>query len=214
LKSVAAASRDKPAKRSCFAGDAARSSRARRIADGFGSVTHKALSPLRAHFTAEQYSVSAVSAAGPAAIEVCVHRRALDDVAVGGVSVVVLRTELPADPATWAAMPVPDLPNLQVVMDIAPAGGEPLPPAVVLPAGWAAADQPLAIRRPARPAGTARPVVVTFRMDLTGAAPGSRWLLLAMVRAGASTLDLTAGATLSDLVRRSPHVAARSFQVL
>ena len=57
-------------------------------------------------------------------------------------------------------------------------------------------------------------MVVTFRMDLTGAAPGSRWLLLAMVRAGASTLDLTAGATLSDLVRRSPHVAARSFQVL
>jgi hypothetical protein len=35
-----------------------------------------------------------------------------------------------------------------------------------------------------------------------------------MVRAGANTLDLTAGATLSDLVRRSPHVAARSFQVL
>src|SRR5205807_8845541 len=55
-KSVAVASRDDSARRSCSAGEAASSSSARRIADGFGSVTHNARFLLRAHFTAEQYS--------------------------------------------------------------------------------------------------------------------------------------------------------------
>jgi hypothetical protein len=99
-------------------------------------------------------------------------------------------------------------------MDAVPAAGGPLPGAVVLPAGWTVADTTVAIRRPSAELGTARPVVIAFGVDLTGAASGSRWLLLALLHAGPLTPNLGGAADLRELVRRSPHVAARSFEVL
>ena len=89
-------------------------------------------------------------------------------------------------------------------------GGGPLPAAVTLPAGWDAPDTATQIRRPSGPARTADAAVVTFKVAF---AVGT-WLLLAIVHDGPGTPDLTGAADLRDLARRSPHVAARSVQVV
>jgi hypothetical protein len=71
----------------------------------------------------------------------------------------------------------------------------------------------VAIRRPAAPLESARPGVVSFDLDLTGVAVGTRLLLLALVQGGAGTPVLV-GAGLRDVVLTSPQAAARSIEVV
>jgi hypothetical protein len=153
--------------------------------------------------------------AGPASVEVCIHRRAMLDAEPTDVSVLLLRTALPADPGNWPALPALTVPGLAAAMDVAPGGG-PLPASVTLPTGWTVADTrpELAIRRPPIMVGTGRPAVVSFAIDLTGQLRGARWLLLALLHDGPLSPSLDGAAGLRDQILRSPHVAARSFQVL
>jgi hypothetical protein len=173
--------------------------------------TPRSLGPM---FKAESPASCALPA-GPASVEVCIHRRAMLDAEPTDVSVLLLRTALPADPANWAALPALTVPGLAAAMDVAPGGG-PLPASVTLPTGWTVADTrpELAIRRPPIMVGTGRPAVVSFAIDLTGQLRGARWLLLALLHDGPLSPSLDGAAGLRDQILRSPHVAARSFQVL
>ena len=165
-------------------------------------------------------TVSAASCAvpaGPLAVEVCVHRRALQPLGRDGLTVLLLRTQLDPNAATWAGMPALAVAGLGDAMAGVPADGGPL--GIALPAGWQTADTSVEVRRPAAPVGPdapavsvgpAAPVVVSFRTDLTGQA--GQWLLLAVIAAGAGT-PILAGASLSGQVLGSPHLAARSAEI-
>jgi hypothetical protein len=168
----------------------------------------------------EAPTVSAASCAvpaGPLAVEVCVHRRALQRLGRDGLTVLLLRTQLDPHAANWAGMPALAVAGLGDAMAGVPADGGPL--GIALPAGWQFADSKVQVRRPAAPAGPdappvlvgpAAPVVVSFQTDLTGQA--GQWLLLAVIAAGAGTPSL-AGASLRDQVLGSPHLAARSAEI-
>jgi hypothetical protein len=168
----------------------------------------------------EAPTVSAASCAvpaGPLAVEVCVHRRALQRLGRDGLTVLLLRTQLDPHAANWAGMPALAVAGLGDAMASVPADGGPL--GIALPAGWQFADSKVQVRRPAAPAGPdappvlvgpAAPVVVSFQTDLTGQA--GQWLLLAVIAAGAGTPSL-AGASLRDQVLGSPHLAARSAEI-
>jgi hypothetical protein len=168
----------------------------------------------------EAPTVSAASCAvpaGPLAVEVCVHRRALQPLGRDGLTVLLLRTQLDPNAANWAGMPALAVAGLGDAMAGVPADGGPL--GIALPAGWQFADSKVQVRRPAAPAGPdappvlvgpAAPVVVSFQTDLTGQA--GQWLLLAVIAAGAGTPSL-AGASLRDQVLGSPHLAARSAEI-
>ena len=156
-------------------------------------------------------TVSAASCAVPAcplAVEVGVHRRALQPLGPGGLTVLLLRTRLDANAANWAGMPALAAAGLGAAMAGVPAVGGPLN--FMLPAGWQPADSTTEVRRPSGPVGPAAPVVVSFRTDLP-AGPG-QWLLLAVIAAGAGTPSL-AGASLSGQILGSPHLAARSVEI-
>ena len=149
--------------------------------------------------------------AGPTGVEVCVHRRGLAPLGAGEVTVLLLRLQLPAGPATWSGLPALAVDGLGDAMAAVGAAGGPLS-GVTLPGTWQVADQAVVVRRPPGPVGTAAPAVVSFSTDFTGAA-GTQWLLLAVLAAGTGTPDLT-GANLADLVLRSPNVAARSVEIV
>jgi hypothetical protein len=158
--------------------------------------------------------------AGPARVEVCVHRRGLDPARAGEVAVLLVLRPLPtgtppaAGPHGWAGLPafaVPAGGDLEAAMHAVGAGGGQLPGGFPLPADWLAADAATAIRRPGRDARSADAAVLTFQVDFTGRA--GTWLLLALVHHGNGT-PILGGADLRDQVRRSPHVAARSVQVV
>lgn len=154
--------------------------------------------------------------AGPAKVEVCVHHRGPTTLAGSDVSVLLLRLPLPADPASWPLLPTGVLtalaPAIEAAMQAVPGGGGPLP-APALPAGFTVGDVGVAIRRPAGTLGVVQPVIVSFDLDLTGVAAGTRILLLALVHAGAATPALV-GADARTLVRGSPQVGARSVEVV
>lgn len=59
---------------------------------------------------------------------------------------------------------------------------------------------------------TASPAIVTFNVDYSAAAAGSRFLLLAVMHSTADPLAL-AGADLRAMILGSRHAAARSIQV-
>ncbi|MGZ6670760.1 MAG: hypothetical protein ACXVFM_00235 [Solirubrobacteraceae bacterium] len=154
--------------------------------------------------------------AGAAHVDVAVHRRALLDAAPSDVAVLLLRFPLPIGaapnpgPPDWAATTAPPLAGLEAAMEAVPAAGGPLPGAVALPVGWDAPDTALAIRRPPRAARTADAAIVTFDVNMAA----GTWMLLAVVHHGPGTPALTGAADLRDLVRRSPHIAARSVEVV
>ena len=155
--------------------------------------------------------------AGPLAVEVCVHRRALQPLGRDGLTVLLLRTQLDPNAANWAGIPALAVAGLGDAMAGVPAAGGPL--GIALPAGWQIADTSVEVRHPAAPVGPdapevsvgpAAPVVVSFRTDLTGQA--GQWLLLAVIAAGAGTPSL-AGASLPAQILGSPHIAARSAEI-
>jgi hypothetical protein len=168
-----------------------------------GSPTGAAVSPASVALPAQR-----------AKVEVCVHGRGLAAAAPSEVAVALLRFQLPVDPLMWGA---PLLATVSAVtsvlvplMQAAPAGGAALP---ALPGGWVAADAVVGVRRPGAAVSAASPAVLTFDTDFTGAA-GTRWLLLAVVFAGVGTPDLTGAVDLRDAVLRSPHLAARSVEIV
>jgi len=157
-------------------------------------------------------TVSAASCAVPAgtlAVEVCVHRRALQPLQPDGLAVLLLRTQLDPNAATWAGMPALAAPGLGEAMASVPSTGGALS-GVTLPNGWTPADTTVEVRRPSGPVGPAAPVVVSFETTMP-AGPG-QWLLLAVIAAGDGTPSL-AGATLQGQVLGSPHLAARSVEI-
>jgi hypothetical protein len=155
----------------------------------------------------------------PYLVDVCVHHRGRDPLGSGTVAVILLRVPLPTNPTTWAALGPLVLPTgaglaaLRAALDGLPAAGGPLPAQLTLPAGWSAADAGLPVRRPVQPVATAAPAVLTFNVDFSTAAAGSRFLFVALVHSTADPIALT-GANLSDMVLRSRHAAARSVQVV
>ena len=153
-------------------------------------------------------AASCAAPAGPLAVEVCVHRRALLPLGPDGLTVLLLRTALDPSAANWAGMPPLAAAGLGDAMASVPAAGGPLN--FMLPAGWQPADSTTEVRRPSGPVAPAAPVVVSFRADLP-AGPG-QWLLLAVIAAGAGTPGL-AGASLSGQILGSPHLAARSVEI-
>jgi hypothetical protein len=155
----------------------------------------------------------------PYRVDVCLHHRGREPLLPGALAVVLLRFQLPANATTWAALPPlalppePALAALRAALDALPAAGGAIPAGLALPAGWAAADAGVAVRRPDRPIATGAPVVVTFDVDFSAAAAGSRWLLVALAHSAADPLAL-AGADLRATVLGSRHAAARSVQIV
>jgi hypothetical protein len=153
-------------------------------------------------------------------MDVCLHHRGREPLLPGTLAVILLRFQLPADSATWAALPPLALPAdpatwaaLHAALDALPAGGGTLPGGFALPAGWGAADAGIAVRRPDRPVGTGAPAVVTFDVDFSAAPAGSRWLLVALAHSAADPIAL-AGADLRATVLGSRHAVARSVEVV
>jgi len=174
-----------------------------------GGVNSRATSPASLAVLRRRYHV-----------DVCVHHRGREPVAPGSVLVILLQLALPANPAVWATQPLIAIPplgplrtDLHIALDVIPAAGGPLPPLLGLPAGWAAPDAVLPSRRPNRVVATASPAVVTFEVDYSAAAAGSRFMLLALVHSTADPLALT-GATFREMILASRHAAARSIEVL
>ncbi len=155
----------------------------------------------------------------PYRVDVCVHHRGRESLAPAGVAVTLLRLQLPANATAWAglgplALPAePGLSALRAALDALAAGGGALPAELALPAGWAAADVGLNVRRPAAAVATGAPAIVSFDVDFSAAAAGSRWLLVALVHSGRDPLAL-GGADLRAMILGSRHAAARSVQVL
>jgi hypothetical protein len=147
----------------------------------------------------------------PYRLHVCLHHRGRESLLAQTLAIVVLRFQLPANAATWAALPAVVLPPpaltalrgaLDALVPVLPAG---LP----LPAGWVA----VAVRRPNRPVATGAPVVVTFDVDFSADPPQSQWMFVALAHSTSDPLTL-AGAGLSDMILGSRHAAARSVQVI
>ena len=155
----------------------------------------------------------------PYKIDVCLHHRGRLPLAASGALVILLRFQLPAAAATWAALPTialpadPALTALRAALTALPVGGGALPPALALPGGWGAADVGVAIRRPDRDIATGAPAIVTFDVNFSAAAAGTRWMLVALAHSAVDPLALT-GATLSAVILGSRHAAARSVQVV
>jgi len=164
----------------------------------------------------------------PYRVDVCLHHRGRETLPESSFAVVLLRFQLPANPATWATTPAPFAPPAPGAhgaptpdpinpLRAALAAGA-LPAGFAFPAGWAAADPAEAVRRPDRPVTTGAPVVVTFEVDFSSAPfssarASSLWLLMALAHSTADPLAL-AGADLSGMVLGSRHAGARSVQVV
>ena len=104
-------------------------------------------------------TVSAASCAvpaGPLAVEVCVHRRALQPLGRDGLTVLLLRTQLDPNAANWAGMPALAVAGLGDAMAGVPADGGPL--GITLPAAGSPPTPASrsAARRP-RPGRSPRP---------------------------------------------------------
>lgn len=155
----------------------------------------------------------------PYRVDVCLHYRGRLPLAAGSVAVILLRLQLPPNAAGWAALaPVttpaePALAALRAALDALPAGGGAVPAELALPASWGAADAGVSIRRPAAPLAPGAPAIVTFDVDFSADAAGTRWLLIALVHSTADPLLLT-GADLRAAILGSRHAAARSVQVV
>jgi hypothetical protein len=175
-----------------------------------GGVNSRATSPASLAVLRRRYRV-----------DVCVHHRGREPLMPPVPALVILlQLPLPANAAAWAALPPivlppagPLLTALHTALNAVPAAGGPIPPQLALPAGWAAPDLVLAIRRPDRIVGTTSPAVVTFNVDYSAAAAGSRFLLLALVHSTADPLVLS-GVDLRAMILGSRHAAARSIEVV
>jgi len=146
---------------------------------------------------------------GPVKVEVLVHHRHAVAANANAVRVVLLRHALAAAPddgqglsTGWTAKVAEAINN-----NAAPAGGW------ALADGWSVADATTPLRVAPGPVHPRTPRTVTFDVDLSGAAAGSRLILVAVA---ASTLDapVFTGATLRDLVLNSRCAAARTVAVI
>jgi hypothetical protein len=141
-------------------------------------------------------------------IDVLVHHRDLRPVAASDVRVALLRRPLLEPVAGW--------PSIGITMDwkskveILIGGGAP-----GFVDGWTIADTTSGMRQPSVDVDARLPRVVTFTVDFTGAAPGSRFLLLAVVHSVPDPLTATTlvGDHLQDLIRKSHQLAARVVEV-
>jgi hypothetical protein len=149
--------------------------------------------------------------AGPSRVEVCVHRRGLDPAHAAEVGVLLLRRQVVEPVADWGTIAVPAVTGLDT-LDGLPAGGGPIPAGVTVPAGWEVADTSVNVRRPGRDVGTSDPAVLSFTVDFSGRT--GVWLLLALVRHGGVTPVLSGAANLAGLVPLTPHVAARTVELV
>ncbi|CCK31821.1 hypothetical protein BN159_7442 [Streptomyces davaonensis JCM 4913] len=173
-----------------------------------GPPTAKATSP-----------ASAAALRRPYRVDVCLHHRGREEVRAATAAVTLLRLPLPAAPAAWAGLAPPAFPAgpaltaLRGALDALPAAGGALPGGLPLAGGWTVADAAVGVRRPTRSVVTGAPAVVGFDVDFSAAAPGSRWLLLALAHSTADPLT-PVGADLRALALGSRHAAARSVQVV
>ncbi|RZS86834.1 hypothetical protein EV189_2250 [Motilibacter rhizosphaerae] len=165
--------------------------------------------------TAPAQSPASVAVPGTTAtIEVCLHARGAVPVAPADVGVALLVLDLPADPTTWGAGPVPGLAAAVATLLLPSPGPGVLVAMQAALAPWRPVS--LTVQRPAAPVWAGAPQVVEFDLARVGGV-GARQLLLAVV-AGAGTPDVRSEpghlvpTDLRDLVLRSPHVAARSIE--
>jgi hypothetical protein len=159
---------------------------------------------------------------GPARVDVVVHRRGLDPIDGANVRVTLLAWMDPATPpaatpnapGTWFAGPVPWTDAVNQVLNSGD-GKTALP----VGAGWrfvlgGATDS----HRVALTNQTIDPVragIATFDLDLSGVAPETVVLLVAVIRAGTTAADdvALAAADLETLTRNNANVAVRSLRV-
>jgi hypothetical protein len=146
-----------------------------------------------------------------AKVHVLVHQRWSTAAPANDLRVALVRHALPTDGnvplgGLWAVL--------------VSAAGSGTPPAS-LPGGWSAAGSAVWLS-PSADVDTRMPRTVTFDVDFTADSDGSTFVLLAVVMSGTNQIgptDLRGGAstdatTANDLVLRSPHVAARSIQLV
>ena len=161
----------------------------------------------------------------PYRLHVCLHHRGREPLAAAAPAavpalVILLRFPLPANAAQWAGLATIGLPGdqptldaLRAALNAVPAGGGAIPAQLALPAGWGPADVGVAIRRPDRALATGAPAIITFDIDFSAAARGSRHMLIAIAHSAIDPLTLT-GATLSTMILGNRHAAARSIQIV
>jgi hypothetical protein len=183
-----------------------------------GAVTAAATSPASLAVMRRQYR-----------LYVCLHHRGREPLLGGFPAVVLFRLPLPANPATWAALPTvttpPEAPDpvplhqLWNALDLMGADG-PLPAQFTVPAGWTTPDAGAAVRRPPDPtvphtpvAATGAPAVVTFNVDFSADAAGSFFMFVALAHSSTDPVTLT-GANLHDMILNSHYAAARSVVVI
>ena len=142
-----------------------------------------------------------------ARVDVLVHHRHLTPVAGNDVKVTLLRRDVTGtNAAAWAALAGGWAAPVQSFLRTG--GATP-----ALPAGWTFADATTPVRSPAGAVDARLPRAVTFDVDFTGLATGTRVLLVAVVH---STVDPTTlpGSALQNLVLGTRFAAVRSLEIV
>ena len=80
---------------------------------------------------------------------------------------------------------------------------------------WAAANPATPTRNLAAPIDATRPQIATFEVNFPDTVTDEQYLLLAVCSSDTATItkDRLGGATLGDLIVRSPHVAAHRLHI-
>jgi hypothetical protein len=138
---------------------------------------------------------------------VLVHHRHLNPVAGADVKVALLRFDATGVPANAWDVLLTDWRG--PVTTLLTAGGA----APALPNSWTFADAAQPVRSPASPVDARLPRAVTFDVDFTGVARGTRFLLAAVVHSAADPVTLP-DETLQPLVLGSRFVALRSLEIV
>ena len=141
--------------------------------------------------------------AGPARVDVLVHRRSAPDPAAEVPWVLLIRRQVTGTATDWATLQVP----WAAVVTAAVSTGTPA--AAALGDSWQVAD---VMQQPAGSLTARTPRSVTFSVDFSLAPAGSRWLLVAVV-GSASDLPVIPAGTLGPAVMGSRHLACRSIRI-
>ena len=148
------------------------------------------------------------------AVHVMAHQRGLQPLKIIEVLVVLLIRRMVEGEALWPGLSIDDAWKTQTVAaltgGIIPADGH-------WPSGdWAAANPATPTRNLAAPIDAMHPQVATFDVNFPDTVTDEQYLLLAVCSSETATITNARlpGATLGELIVRSPHVAAHRLHIL